>query len=475
MKNALLAIFCLSSICAFGQTWKIQWASHVDYQYNQSRDSTFSGTKAVGPPDAFPPGTLSKSAFRLKSTSSFGTLVLGFEKPQQVTQLVVVENNDPGRIVQVKLIDEKGRYYIIFQGEAQNLAEDFRTMVLNIPRTTYRVRAVQIDLNSISAPGASQLDAVGLVDDATMVDVHHYLAGANFNVQEVMSFTDQKEMLSDNINSKYAEAKPLVSHDGNTLYFSRMFYPGNFGGKADQQDIYFSRKLNGKWSEAMNIGEPLNDAYANGVCSISPDGKTLFLINGYERNGDISPGVSVSRMKQDGWEKPHKLMIKDYQNIGKYQDFFLSADESVLLMATERKEGYGHQDLYASLKSGPETYSKPINLGVAINTSQADFAPFLSPDNTTLYFASEGHGGYGQSDIFKAKRLDNTWKNWSPPDNLGPAVNTSSWEGYFSITASGDYAYFVSSEGSRDGSPEHLPHSSAKTGNAKISRTHDGL
>ena len=68
-----------------------------------------------------------------------------------------------------------------------------------------------------------------------------------------------------------------------------------------------------------------------------------------------------------------------------------------------------------------------------------------------MYFASDGHGGYGQSDIFKTKRLDETWSNWTEPQNLGPAVNTSSWDAYFSITASGDYAYFVSSEGARNG------------------------
>ena len=452
MSKLLAIIFCFWSTIALSQIQKIQWASRLDYQFNQYSDSQFSATQVLGPPDAFPPGTLSKNALRLQGDASYGTVVVGFKRPQQVTQLVVVENNRPGRIVQIKLIDEKGAYYIIFQGEAQDLDEDFRTMVLNIPRTSYRVQAVQIDINSIAQPGPSQIDAIGLLDEADMADVRNFLAGANFNVQQVMSFTAKKVMLSDKINSKFAEAKPLVSHDGNTLYFSRMFYPGNYAGRSDPQDIYYSRKLNGVWSAAMNIGAPLNDQYANGVCSISPDGKTLLLINGYEPNGVITAGVSISRKTISGWGKPHKLNIENYQNTGEFQDFFLSIDESVLLMAVQRHDGYGQQDLYVSIKDGPESYSKPKNLGMAINTSMAEFAPFLSPDNTTLYFASEGHGGYGQSDIFKSKRLDNSWQSWSTPENLGPSVNTSSWEAYFSITAAGDYAYFVSSEGSHDGS-----------------------
>jgi outer membrane protein OmpA-like peptidoglycan-associated protein len=102
-----------------------------------------------------------------------------------------------------------------------------------------------------------------------------------------------------------------------------------------------------------------------------------------------------------------------------------------------------------SFKIGYNHYSKPVNLGPQINTSKAEFAPFLSKDNKTLYFSTEGHGGFGMSDIYVANRLDNSWGNWSKPRNIGPNINTSSWEGYFSITDEGDYAYFVSSEGNR--------------------------
>jgi outer membrane protein OmpA-like peptidoglycan-associated protein len=292
---------------------------------------------------------------------------------------------------------------------------------------------------------------VGILDQADLSDVRNILSGANYNVQQVLTFTAQKENLHDQINSRYAEAKPLVSHDGNTLYFSRLFHPDNTGGKADPQDIYFSKFINGQWTAAENIGFPLNDQYANGVCSISPDGNKLLVINGYSADGSVGPGVSISTRTAIGWGKPMKLDIQDFENYSEFQDFFLSADEEVIIMAVERKEGYGDQDLYTSIKTGPKSYSKPINLGLMINTTKAEFAPFLSPDNTTLYFASDGHGGYGESDIFRTKRLDNTWQSWSKPQNIGPAVNTSSWDAYFSITASGDYAYFVSSTGTKKG------------------------
>ena len=451
MRKAWFLICLLGPIVAFGQIRKIQWASSLEYQYNQYQESDYSGFQALGPPDAFPPGTMNTKAFRLKSESDFGTIKLGFSRPQPVQQVIIIESNDPGRINQVKLIDEAGFNYIIYQQDPQKVIDKFRSMVLSIPQTDYLVKSIEINLNSIPLPGHCQIDAVGILDQANLSDVRNILSGANYNVQQVLTFTAQKENLHDNINSKYSEAKPLVSHDGNTLYFSRLFHPDNTGGKTDPQDIYFSKFLNGQWTTAENIGFPLNDQYANGVCSISPDGNKLLVINGYSADGSVGPGVSISIRTAIGWGKPMKLDIQDFENYSEFQDFFLSADEEAIIMAVERKEGYGDQDLYVSLKTGPESYSKPINLGLMINTTKAEFAPFLSPDNTTLYFASDGHGGYGESDIFKTKRLDNTWQSWSKPQNVGPAVNTSSWDAYFSITASGDYAYFVSSADTKKG------------------------
>ncbi len=451
MKKIIFIFFCILTIPVFGQVRKIQWASSLEYQYNQYQNVDYSGQQVLGPPDAFPPGHINKNAFRLSGESAFGTLKLSFEFPQQVQQVIIIENNQPGRIARVKLIDELGFHYIIYQQEPLKIGDKFRSMVLSLPRTDYKVKSIEINMNSIPAPGNCQIDAVGILDRANISDVRNILSGANYNVQQVMTFTARKEILYDKINSRFTEAKPIVSHDGNTLYFSRLFHPDNTGGQTDPQDIYISKFINGQWTAAENMGFPLNDQFANGVCSISSDGNKLLVINGYHPDGSITPGVSISTKTAIGWGAPLSLDIIDFENESEFQDFFLSADERVIIMAVERHIGFGDQDLYVSVKKGTKSYSRPINMGLSVNTSKAEFAPFLSPDNTTLYFASDGHGGYGQSDIFKTKRLDETWRKWSKPQNLGPAVNTSSWEAYFSITATGDYAYFVSSEGARHG------------------------
>lgn len=63
-----------------------------------------------------------------------------------------------------------------------------------------------------------------------------------------------------------------------------------------------------------------------------------------------------------------------------------------------------------------------------------------------MYFSSSGFSGYGKRDLYVSTRLDDTWRNWSEPINLGDAINSEENESYYSIPASGEYAYFVSSK-----------------------------
>jgi outer membrane protein OmpA-like peptidoglycan-associated protein len=127
----------------------------------------------------------------------------------------------------------------------------------------------------------------------------------------------------------------------------------------------------------------------------------------------------------------------------------------VLLMAVQRKDGQGQQDIFVSFASKDgKTWTTPHNLGPIINTKKPEFAPFLAADGKTLYFASEGHGGYGKSDIFYAKRLDNTWTNWTKPRNLGPSVNSPDFDAYYVVSAAGEDAYLVSTRNGTDGSKD---------------------
>src|SRR5699024_10450831 len=144
--------------------------------------------------------------------------------------------------------------------------------------------------------GWPQIDAIGIADHADVHEIEKELYGlGQANIQQEIAFTTTKEHLGPNINTPYVEAKPVISSDGRTLYFTRQNSPENTGGRKDDGDIYFSTWQNDQWSPAVNIGAPINDSNTNGVTSVSPDGNTLLLINQYSTRGNAQNGASISR------------------------------------------------------------------------------------------------------------------------------------------------------------------------------------
>jgi len=244
------------------------------------------------------------------------------------------------------------------------------------------------------------------------------------------------------INSVFAEVRPLISADGKTLFFSRRNHSDNIGREKDPQDIWFSTlQPDGHWSAPTNAGPVINSKHADAVCSVSPDGSEIvFIQDGMSRNS------LLLRSKRTGnnWSTPEPMTIENYYSDDPYVDFFFSFDTRILLMALTRKDSKGEQDLYVSRPTGKNTWSEPVNLGPVVNSAQSDFAPFLSPDGRTLYFVSYGHNGLGGCDIFKTTRLDDTWKRWSEPENLGEGINSAREESYFSISGDSRYVYFES-------------------------------
>ncbi len=97
----------------------------------------------------------------------------------------------------------------------------------------------------------------------------------------------------------------------------------------------------------------------------------------------------------------------------------LSSDGTEMYFVSDKPGGFGGTDIYYSrLSKG--SWSEPVNMGSAINTAENEMFPFLHSDGT-LYFASEGHSGYGGLDIFYTKGLNG---GWTTPVNMGKPVNS---------------------------------------------------
>ena len=234
------------------------------------------------------------------------------------------------------------------------------------------------------------------------------------------------------------------------MYFTLWKHPDNYCSNKNQE-IWVSTWSNSDklWNKATLFSPPINNDENNAVCGITPNGKTLLLNNVYGKDGTMEKGVSFSFLLRTGeWSFPKALKIVNFKNKSEFSEYTLAPNGKVLLMTTETKDSFGGKDIYVSFLNADDTWSEPKNIGFSVNTGEADSTPFIAPDGVTMYFSSSGHVGFGNNDIFLTRRLDDTWQNWSLPENLGPIVNTPQWDGYFSVSAKGDYAYFSSTENS---------------------------
>jgi outer membrane protein OmpA-like peptidoglycan-associated protein/tetratricopeptide (TPR) repeat protein len=182
------------------------------------------------------------------------------------------------------------------------------------------------------------------------------------------------------------------------------------------ESMYTSNIENGKLSTPKRFTRPdlKNDSkfpkYNESTISISLDGRSLFLY----KSGDIYV-VPVN----DPAKKPRKL---DKQiNLSRYQNHaVLSKDNRTIYFSSESRKGYGGTDIFMSVKNDKDEWSEAQMLDSTINTIFNEDAPFIGEDGT-LYFASNGHPGYGNYDIYKT-RMENG--KWRIPENMGQPVNS---------------------------------------------------
>lgn len=274
-----------------------------------------------------------------------------------------------------------------------------------------------------------------------------YIERERQNCKEAPALIEHKIYLNDfkinpNIEKKQAfESCPVISDDENIMVFSygreNILPPDLLSVKNTDDyildDIYFTTKENGIWKNSVNITNELGTNGKAMPVSISADGKTLFLVQDDNDDGNIYQ----SHFENGQWSKMKKLN----SNINTRQwetHACITSDGKTLYFASDRKGGYGGFDIYKSDLDEKGEWGKAENLGPSINTKYDEDTPNITHKGNELYFSSQGHKSLGGFDIFMSALNQG---DWSEAENVGFPLNTPGNDLFYLTQYEGQLAF----------------------------------
>lgn len=242
------------------------------------------------------------------------------------------------------------------------------------------------------------------------------------------------------VNSPYPEYVPLVSADENMMIFTSR-RPNTTGKKVDLQgmymeDIYISYKdENGNWTDPVNDLN-FNTPDHDACVGLSADGKTLILYRS-DNGGDLF----LSQFNGKNWSEPEPFTEINSSHWESSACF--TKDRQFVYFTSDKPGGFGGSDIYRAKLQPDGKYGGIENLGPVINTKYDEDAPQIHSDGKTLFFSSKGHEGLGGYDIYSTT-YDNSTGRWGEPRNIGYPINTPDDDIYFSLLSNGTKGYFSS-------------------------------
>lgn len=253
-------------------------------------------------------------------------------------------------------------------------------------------------------------------------------------------------------NSRRADFAPMyLDKNYDVLYFTSTTEKATGKDKSEitgtkKSDIFFSKKNErGEWQRPEPAEGELNSEMDEGITSFSPDGMTMYLTMARRSPvANTSVEIYTSKRSEQSWSKPVKYEVTP-DTLSAVGHPAVSPDGNWLYFTSDMPGGYGGKDIWRiSLTSAKGSLE---NLGPQINTPGDEMFPYMRAD-TLLYFASDGHPGFGGLDLFRAK-LDATGQRWTV-ENMGMPINSSGDD--FGITfGKGEEGFFSSNRGDARG------------------------
>ncbi len=234
--------------------------------------------------------------------------------------------------------------------------------------------------------------------------------------------------LGSTVNERFSEFNPVISADEKTLLFTRelQFYDA----------IFWTRKINGKWTEPVNLTPQLGVDQDYYTSSLSADGRTLLMyrVDTYDGN------IYMSRLQGDKWSEVERLNGNINTRFWE-SHATISNDGKKIYFTSNRKESLGGLDIFVSVRDSSGHWGPAVNLGPDINTVYNEETPFLARNDSTLFFSSRGHFNMGGYDIFRSDLGRNG--KWSTPVNVGYPLNTTDDDLFFNPVGRGNRGFYA--------------------------------
>ncbi|RXR20487.1 hypothetical protein EQG63_00725 [Flavobacterium amnicola] len=451
MKPVLVII--IFNLMLSAQAQQVQWA-HKLIKFSSDLGGKQNGIKRIlGKPDALPQCGNSPNGWSPKNAlDGREVVVVGFEKPQSVKQIAIFENLNAGCVYRVFVSTDGEKFEAVWGRKS-----DYKTPVYKTTLTTDRsyyfgrkrrkiqevpqavnpgieriileapmsnITMVKVEFVFALVPGQKQIDAIGISDSENPIE-------AKINSKPELENLDSPVVIS---LGNLQPSGPVVSPDGK-LYFSVT---------NQKEQIYATTYLgNDKWDSATILPEFSQNENYNYLEVINEN----FALSGgaiYDK-GTGDSGYTVFKNNNGTYEKQGQLKIAAFNNYNDTSDATMTSDGKTLILAIETDFTQGSLDLYYAHRKEDGTYGFLQNMGKVINSAAEESNPQLLSDSKTLLFASNGFSSNGNYDLFVSYRLDDSWKNWSEPINLGSKINTIHFDGQPFYDEKNEKLYYVTS------------------------------
>lgn len=246
----------------------------------------------------------------------------------------------------------------------------------------------------------------------------------------------QKEQLSSPLNRFRLQYFPVLTADGEQILFTKRDGTGNF----DKEDIFTSfSDGQGGWTAPLSLAQTINSPYNEGTCSVTADGNILIFTSCDAPDSQGSCDLYVAYKVKGAWERPTNMGPKVNSRSWDSQPS-LSADGRILFFSSNRRGGFGGNDIWYTVRQNDGSWADAKNLGDVVNTPKDEISPFMFFNNEILFFASDGHQGFGGMDIFLSRVKNGVFQK---PENLGLPINDQLEQVALFITAKKDFAYYT--------------------------------